>query len=55
VIKGIPIEMGGREWIVPPLALGQLRASKPDREILGRADASLDEQMEATAGSSWRR
>jgi hypothetical protein len=33
-IRGIPVEMGGAEWIVPPLTLGQIRACKADRKVV---------------------
>jgi hypothetical protein len=29
MIPGVVIEMGGRDWIVPPLTLGQLRRLMP--------------------------
>ncbi len=30
MIKGIIIEMGGKEWTVPPLTIGQLRELAPE-------------------------
>ncbi len=44
LIPGAPIEMGGREWIVPPLTLGQLRRLMPKvRSLTSAIGANMGE------------
>jgi hypothetical protein len=44
LIPGITIAMGGRDWIVPPLTLGQLRRLGPQLErIANDLQASMGE------------
>jgi hypothetical protein len=42
-LDGIAVRMGGREWIVPPLTLGQLRRLWPQVQRLGEVGAGLGE------------
>ena len=49
MIRGVPIEMGGRDWIVPPLTVRQLRDLKAERELFSRDDVSEDEMLPAGA------
>lgn len=39
MIDGVTVRMGGREWIVPPLTLGQLRRLWPRVRRLGEIGA----------------
>jgi hypothetical protein len=43
MIPGITIEMGGRDWLVPPLTLGQLRRLMPKIRQLTDTGASMGE------------
>lgn len=43
VIPGVIIAMGGREWTVPPLTLGQLRRLMPKVRQLTEIGAQMDE------------
>jgi hypothetical protein len=43
IIPGTTIDMGGREWIVPPLTLGQLRRLLPQVQQLTEIGAAMDE------------
>jgi hypothetical protein len=45
MIRGIPIEMGGSEWIVPPLTVRQVRDLKPERDQVGQEGISDEELM----------
>ncbi len=39
MIPGVNIQMGGQEWLVPPLTLGQLRRLDSDIKALTSGDA----------------
>jgi len=41
MIPGVTITMGGRDWLVPPLTLGQLRRLMPRVRQLTEIDASM--------------
>ncbi|HEV2303327.1 MAG TPA: hypothetical protein VGR91_17305 [Stellaceae bacterium] len=43
MIPGTAIAMGGREWIVPPLTLGQLRQLLPKLRRLSAVGAAMGE------------
>jgi hypothetical protein len=43
MIPGVTITMGGRDWLVPPLTLGQLRRLMPRVRQLTEIDASMGE------------
>jgi hypothetical protein len=43
VIPGIAVMMGGREWTVPPLTLGQLRQLMPKVRQLSEPGAQMGE------------
>jgi hypothetical protein len=43
LLPGITIAMGGRDWIVPPLTLGQLRRLLPKVADMGRVDMQMDD------------
>jgi hypothetical protein len=43
MIPGVTITMGGRDWLVPPLTLGQLRRLMPRVRQLTQIDASMSE------------
>ena len=43
MIPGVTITMGGRDWLVPPLTLGQLRRLMPRVRQLTEIDASMSE------------
>jgi hypothetical protein len=45
VIDGVTIRIGGRDWIVPPLTLGQMRRLLPQLQRLNQVgpDMGLDE------------
>ena len=45
MIPGIVIEMGGRDWIVPPLTLGQLRRLMPKVRQLSAVGAEIGEEQ----------
>jgi hypothetical protein len=49
MIPGVEISMGGREWIVPPLTLGQLRRLGPKIRAMTTIDARglTDKQIDA--------
>ncbi len=42
MLSGIVVKMGGREWTVPPLTLGQLRQLLPKVHQLSDASAEMD-------------
>lgn len=42
-LPGTAIDMGGQEWIVPPLTLGQLRRLLPQVQQLTEIGAAMDE------------
>jgi hypothetical protein len=43
VIAGVAVMMGGREWTVPPLTLGQLRGLMPKVRQLSEIGAQMGE------------
>lgn len=43
VISGITVTMGGRDWTVPPLTLGQLRLLMPKVRQLSEIGAQMGE------------
>jgi hypothetical protein len=43
MIPGVTITMGGRDWLVPPLTLGQLRRLMPRVRQLTEIDAAIGE------------
>ena len=43
MIPGVTVTMGGRDWLVPPLTLGQLRGLMPRVRQLTEIDASMSE------------
>lgn len=43
MIPGVTITMGGREWVVPPLTLGQLRRLLPKVRQLSEIGAQMGE------------
>jgi hypothetical protein len=43
MIPGVTIAMGGRDWLVPPLTLGQLRRLMPKVRQLTEIGASMGE------------
>jgi hypothetical protein len=43
MLPGVTIAMGGRDWLVPPLTLGQLRRLMPKVRRLTELGASMDE------------
>ena len=43
MIPGVTIPMGGRDWLGPPLTLGQLRRLMPRVRQLTEIDASMGE------------
>jgi hypothetical protein len=45
MIPGVTITMGGRDWLVPPLTLGQLRRLMPRVRQLTEIDASMSEMQ----------
>jgi hypothetical protein len=45
MIPGVTIPLGGRDWIVPPLTLGQLRRLMPKVRQLTEIDASMGEMQ----------
>ncbi|MGH7052552.1 MAG: hypothetical protein ACREFA_01845 [Stellaceae bacterium] len=44
MIDGITVRMGGRDWIVAPLTLGQLRRLWPHVQHLGESGAGMGEK-----------
>lgn len=48
LLPGVTIRLGGREWTVPPLTLGQLRRLKPEiGQITSNAGALTGEVVDA--------
>ncbi|HEU0154821.1 MAG TPA: hypothetical protein VFQ82_02045 [Stellaceae bacterium] len=45
MIPGVVIEMGGRDWIVPPLTLGQLRRLMPKVRQLSAVGGEIGEEQ----------
>ena len=45
MIPGIVIEMGGRDWTVPPLTLGQLRQLMPKVRQLSTIGSEMGEEQ----------
>lgn len=45
MIDGITVRMGGRDWIVPPLTLGQMRRLWPSVQKLGDVGAGMDAEQ----------
>jgi hypothetical protein len=45
MIPGVAVAMGGRDWIVPPLTLGQLRRLMPKVRQLTEIGASMGESQ----------
>jgi hypothetical protein len=45
MFPGVTITMGGRDWVVPPLTLGQLRRLMPRVRQLTEIDASMSEMQ----------
>ena len=43
MLPGVTITMGGQDWLVPPLTLGQLRRLMPKVRRLTETDASMSE------------
>src|SRR5438105_2511258 len=43
MIPGVTVAMGGQDWIVPPLTLGQLRRLMPEVRQLNEIGASMGE------------
>ncbi|MBV8506597.1 MAG: hypothetical protein JOZ11_12425 [Alphaproteobacteria bacterium] len=43
MIPGVPVAMGGQDWIIPPLTLGQLRRLMPKVRQLTEIGASMGE------------
>ena len=43
MLPGVTITMGGRDWLVPPLTLGQLRRLMPKVRQLTEIGASMGE------------
>jgi hypothetical protein len=43
MLPGVTITMGGQDWLVPPLTLGQLRRLMPKVRQLTETDASMSE------------
>jgi hypothetical protein len=43
MLPGVTIAMGGQDWLVPPLTLGQLRRLMPKVRQLTETDASMGE------------
>src|SRR6201996_2426090 len=43
MIPGVAVAMGGQDWIVPPLTLGQLRRLMPEVRQLTEIGASMGE------------
>jgi hypothetical protein len=53
MIPGVTVQMGGQEWLVPPLTLGQLRKLEPKiramSEIAGDARGMSADQIDTIA------
>ena len=47
-IPGVVVAMGGSDWVVPPLTLGQLRRLMPKVRQLSEIGAAMDEQQIGT-------
>jgi hypothetical protein len=45
MIPGVTVAMGGQEWTVPPLTLGQLRRLMPKLRLLTEIGASMGEEQ----------
>jgi hypothetical protein len=45
MIPGVTIALGGRDWLVPPLTLGQLRRLMPKVRQLTEIGASMGEEQ----------
>ncbi|HEY1257779.1 MAG TPA: hypothetical protein VGF34_00910 [Stellaceae bacterium] len=45
MIPGVVIEMGGRDWTVPPLTLGQLRRLMPKVRQLSAVGSEMGEEQ----------
>jgi hypothetical protein len=45
MIPGVSVAMGGQEWMVPPLTLGQLRRLMPQVRQLTEIGASMGEEQ----------
>ena len=43
MVPGVTVAMGGQDWIVPPLTLGQLRRLMPKLRQLTEIGASMGE------------
>jgi hypothetical protein len=43
MIPGVAVAMGGQDWIIPPLTLGQLRRLMPEVRQLSEIGASMGE------------
>ncbi len=43
MIPGVPVTMGGQEWTIPPLTLGQLRRLMPKVRQLSEIGAQMGE------------
>ena len=43
MLPGVTIALGGRDWLIPPLTLGQLRRLMPKVRQLTETDASMSE------------
>ena|SRR5271167_1660400 len=60
MIPGITIAMGGRDWVVPPLTLGQLRRLGPQLERItndpnpGMGDAAIGALVDIVAAALGR-
>lgn len=48
MIPGVTIQMGGQDWMVPPLTLGQLRRLMPKVRVMTTVGAAMDEEQIAT-------
>jgi hypothetical protein len=48
MIPGVSISMGGNDWVVPPLTMGQLRRLLPEVRRLAEIGATMGEQEIAT-------
>ena len=45
MIPGVTISMGGNDWIVPPLTMGQLRRLMPKVQKLSEIGAAMGEEQ----------
>jgi hypothetical protein len=48
MIPGVRIAMGGNDWVVPPLTVGQLRRLLPKVQTLSEVGAAMGEEQIAT-------